>query len=243
MVSPVRTYQDEMHQNLGFFATWLPGDPIEVGDVGTLVDGRFRRASSLKELRVACVESDPGAAQSIEYTSTKGTKIGAAIGANAGGFMNAQIEINFSAEGAFVFHATGLRARRLQNLSEVSDAILVHYREGTWRKEWMLVEACHEATHATIIVSQDDLAAIVLSAKADSLIPAISLANPKLKLAVSSSRGKLLHFVGKRSMRPLYSCLSIQDRIFSEPSVAPARGTAGGIMAFRRPDIRELLDS
>ena len=108
--------------------------------------------------------------------------------------MNAQIEINFSAEGAFVFHATGLRARRLQNLSEVSDAISVHYREGTWRKEWMLVEACHEATHATIIVSQDDLAAIVLSAKADSLIPAISLANPKLKLAVSSSRGKLLRF-------------------------------------------------
>ena len=28
MTSPVLSYQEEMYRNLGFFANWLPGDPI-----------------------------------------------------------------------------------------------------------------------------------------------------------------------------------------------------------------------
>ena len=34
MVSPVQRYQREMHDNIGFFATWLPGDLLELGDIG-----------------------------------------------------------------------------------------------------------------------------------------------------------------------------------------------------------------
>ena len=39
---PVRTYREEMHGNLGFFASWLPADPVDVGDIGVLEGGRFR---------------------------------------------------------------------------------------------------------------------------------------------------------------------------------------------------------
>lgn len=35
MASPVQRYQQEMHENIGFFATWLPGDLLELGDIGT----------------------------------------------------------------------------------------------------------------------------------------------------------------------------------------------------------------
>jgi hypothetical protein len=54
MASPVKLYQQEMHSNLGFFANWLPGDPIEVGDVGVLESGRFRRVVSLEDLGIGC---------------------------------------------------------------------------------------------------------------------------------------------------------------------------------------------
>jgi hypothetical protein len=39
----VRTYQEEMHNSVGFFATWLPGDILDLGDVGELKDGQFRK--------------------------------------------------------------------------------------------------------------------------------------------------------------------------------------------------------
>jgi hypothetical protein len=52
MASPVRRYQQEMHENIGFFATWLPGDLLELGDIGILVNGSFRKLSSLWALGI-----------------------------------------------------------------------------------------------------------------------------------------------------------------------------------------------
>jgi hypothetical protein len=152
-----------------------------------------------------------------------------------------EIAIDFSADGAFVFHATSLRARRLQDLAPVGGGIRACYEQGRWRKEWLLIESYHEAACATIIVSQDRSANLVLTAKADGPIPTLSLADPKVSLEVSSSRGKLVHVVGGRGLKPLYSCLRIQSRFFGEPSLAPARGSASQTLDFERADIRELL--
>ena len=52
MPSPVQRYQREMHENIGFYATWLPGDPMELGDVGIPSNGMFRKRSSLNDLGI-----------------------------------------------------------------------------------------------------------------------------------------------------------------------------------------------
>jgi len=56
MASPVKLYQQEMHSNLGFFATWLPASILELGDFGVLEAGRFRKMGSLKELGIPHAE-------------------------------------------------------------------------------------------------------------------------------------------------------------------------------------------
>jgi hypothetical protein len=243
MPSPVRTYQAEMHRNLGFFATWLPGDPIEIGDVGILVDGRFRRMLSLDDLGIPYTSSKVGAAQNVQYTSSKGTKIGAVTGASATGVARGEIAIDFAAEGAFVFQAAGLRARRLQELPVVGRSVLAAYEEGRWSKEWLLIESFHTANSARIIVSQDSSAGLVLTAKADNLASMLSLADPKIGLEVASSRGKLVHVVGGRELRPLYSCLRVQKPFLADPSMAPARGRATQTIEFERVQISDLLDA
>jgi hypothetical protein len=243
MTSPVQIYQAEMHRNLGFFATWLPGDPIEIGDAGVLVDGRFRRLSSLKDIGIASTASDVGAPHNVQYTSTKGTKIDAATGAGIAGVAKGEITIAFSADGAFVFQATGLRARRLQELPAIARGVLAAYEKGRWRKEWLLIEALHTADCATIIVSQDNSASLVLAANADGPISMLGLADPKVGLKVSSSRGKLIHVVGGRALRPLYSCLRIQAPLLSGPSLTPARGTATQPPRFERAQIGDLLNN
>jgi hypothetical protein len=243
MPSPVRTYHAEMHRNLGFFATWLPGDPIEIGDAGLLVEGRFRRLSSLSELGIRYTQSESTASQNLQYTSTEGTKIDPTIGGAVAGVAKAQIAISFSADGAFVFHATGLRVRRLQELTSVGRGVLAAYEKGRWRKEWLLVETLHLADCATIIVSQDSSAGLVLTAKPDAVLTALSLADPNVGLAVSSSRGRLVHVVGARKLRPLYSCVRVKDPFFAKPSIAPARGTETRTNEFERAQISDLLDA
>lgn len=245
MVSPVRLYQREMHGNLGFFATWLPGDPIEIGDVGLLEAGRFRRMASLKDLGIPCEVDVSSTQQNVQFTSTKGTRLTTSAGANAPTLVKAEIKIGFSREGAFIFNAFKLRPRRLVNHSTVAEAILDAYRNHHWEQGWLLVETVHVAERATIVVSEDSSAELVLVADVAGALPTVSLANPRIGFTVASTRGKVVHIVGGRDLHPLYSCLRLKSTFFGEPSLQPVRGIGDVRLesAFSRPAIDDLLDS
>jgi len=245
MASPVTLYQREMHDNLGFFATWFPGDPMEIGDAGVFEGGRFRRTASLKELGIAYELGAGQGSQNVQYTSTQGTKMTASGGAAATAIAKAEISIDFSREGAFVFHASNLRPQRLENRATVAHLIVKASEKGKWQKDWLLVETLHTAERATIIVSEDSSAGIVLVASAEMPLSAVSLADPKIGLTVASTRGKIVHIVGGKGLHPLYSCLRLKSPLFGAPSVQPVRGVggAGEEVPFSRPAIDELLSS
>jgi len=245
MASPVKLYQREMHDNLGFFANWFPTDPVAVGDAGLLEGGRFRRMSSLKELGIVCRRSISSDGQDVYYTSTRGTKLDAGGGVAGQAPVTAKVTLEFSRSGAFVFHATGLRVERLENRSAVADALVEAYQQKRWDKKWLLIEAIHVADRATIVVSEDKSAGLELMADASGVAPIASLADPRVNLQVTSMRGKLVHVIGASGLKPLYSCLRVRAPIVGVPSTRPVRGTArsGVEEVLSRPSINELLDS
>jgi hypothetical protein len=241
MASPVKTYQTEMHDNLGFYATWLPGDPIEVGDAGEIVDGRFRRQATLTDVGIAFETGDLGAAHDLRYTSKQGTKLNVDSAADLAGAARIEIDVDFSFEGAFLFHASGIRARRLRNLPDVGQQVLAAYKKGRWQRSWILVDALYEADCATIVVSQDSAAGLTLAAKVGTPLPALWLADPKADLEVVASRGQLVHVVGKRNVHPLFTCFRIRRSLFGSSTFAPARGAGSSADVFERPSIEEVL--
>lgn len=247
MASPVKLYQREMHDNLGFFPTWLPGDRIEIGDVGILEGGRFRKMTSLAELGIAQKTEAGAATQDVQYTSSHGTKIAFSAGAEATAVAKAEITVDFTSEGAFVFHASRLRPQYLENRAAVGQEILKVYNKGKgkWEEKWLLVEALHTAERATIIVSEDSSAGLVLVASAETPLSSISLVDPKVGLKIASTHGKVVHVIGGKGLHPLYSCLRVKDPLFGEPSVQPVRGAGAydNEVSFARPGIDELLDS
>lgn len=244
MASPVKLYQREMHERLGFFANWFPADPINVGDVGRLEGGRFRRTLSLAELGIeAIVEPSPGG-QPVEYTSSEGTKVEVGGGATAAALAEAQVRVSFSRKSAFVFHASMLRPLRLGNPAAVARDVLAAYDEGRWERDWLLVEALHEAEIATILVSQDTTSEVLLSANVSELLASVSLADPNISFSVTSSRGQLVKIIHAEQVHPLYSCMRVRDPLIGAPSLRPVRGfRAGTEAAFARPGIDELLNS
>jgi hypothetical protein len=245
MSSPVKLYQKEMHDNLGFFPTWLPGDSIEIGDAGVLERGRFRKMTSLAELGIAGDIEKAASKQDVQYTSTQGTKITASAGADAMTVARAEIAVDFSREGAFVFHASRLRPQHLKNRAAVGQELLKAYEKGKWEKDWLLVESLHSAERVTIIVSEDSSAGLVLVASAKTPLTSISLSDPKVGLEIASTRGKIVHIVGGTGLHPLYSCIRVKDPLFGAPSVQPVRGIAAAAseVTFARPGIDELLES
>lgn len=245
MASPVKIYQKEMHNNVGFFATWFPGDHIELGAVGVMKNGRFRQEATLKDLGIKYKQSDEGSPQPLKYISSKGTTIESSAGANVPA-VTAEITIDFSSVGAFLFDALNVRQVRVKNRFDVTADILELYQEGKWHKEWYVIESLHIADSATIIVSHDQAASIVMAASSQLPILSTTLADPRIDLSVKSSRGKLFQVIAKRDLRPLYACLRLKDGLFKAPKVVPVRGTVSretSTMMFARPSINELLES
>jgi len=245
MASPVKIYQMEMYNNVGFFATWLPGDHIEVGAVGVMKNGGFRQEATLIDLGIKFKQSEEGSPQPLKYTSSKGTTVESSAGARISA-VTADIKIDFSSEGAFLFDALNVRQVRIVNRFDVTADIIKLYEEGRWHKEWYVIESLHVADSATIIVSQDQSAGIVIAASSELPIPSTTLADPRIDLSVKSSRGKLFQIIAGRNLRPLYACLRLKDGLFNAPKVVPVRGTVSretSIEMFARPSIAELLES
>lgn len=244
MASPVQRYQREMHDNVGFFATWLPGDLMELGDIGTLQDGKFRKRSSLRELGIEQQASALGASQNLQYTSKSGTafSVDSSVAAPKPLDISAAIKVEFSSEGSFLFHASNVRNRRLENPAALARAILKVWNKGDWDKSWYLVESIHQADCATVIVSEEQSAGVTFNVKG--ALIGIPLADPRVELITSASRGKMAQVVAGRDLRPLYSCLRVKTDWLSRPSVEAVRGAGSGAdSAFVRPGIGELLQS
>ncbi|MCZ6821169.1 MAG: hypothetical protein O7G31_17005 [Calditrichaeota bacterium] len=245
MASPAKVYQKEMHNNVGFFATWLPGDHIELGAVGVMKDGQFRQEATLRDLGIKYKPSDEGSPQPLRYTSSSGTSISSSAGAKVPA-VTADITIEFSSEGSFLFDALNVRQVRIKNRFDVTADILECYEEGKWNKEWYVVESLHVADSATIIVSQDKSAGLVMAASSELPIPSTTLSDPKLDLAIKSTHGKIFQIVAGRDLKPLYSCLRLKDDLFKAPKVVPVRGSISreaSTKMFARPSIDELLES
>jgi hypothetical protein len=245
VASPVKLYQREMHKNMGFFATWLPSSAIELGDIGVLDAGRFRRAGSLKELGITGLEVREGAPENISYSASAERSGGIGAGVSVAPLVTGEVSIEFSSEGGYVFEAMAMRQLEIADRMALAARLLQSYHNGVWRADWLVVDSLYTAASATVLVSQDTTSKIVLKASAAVLpLGALLLADPKLGLSVASSSGRIVHIIAADNLRPLYSCVRVRDPLFGRPSVVPVRGDGDqGVNTLGRPGIDDLLNS
>lgn len=243
MASPVKTYQAQMHDNLGFCATWLPTDPIAVGDVGVFVGGRFRRENTLADLGIPVKLSHAKSQGDLQFSSTEGVKLDTSGAGAAAGVGKLEVAIEFSGAGAFVFHASGLQLHRLEQRAQMAEQVLQAYRAGRWKREWLVVESVHSADCATVIISEDKNARLVLSANVQLPTPFTSLADPRVGFEVSANQGKVFQTLGGQKLQPLYACLRVKDPFFGAAELQPVQGGDDAARLLLRPAISELLDS
>jgi hypothetical protein len=228
MASPVKLYQEQMHNNVGFFATWLPASILELGDFG-----------------VPHADIREGTPENMSYSASAQRALAASLGASATvPVAKAELSIRFSQQGGYVFEAAGIRHVEIADRMNLAKNLLDAYKQGRWQKEWLIVDAVYRAASATVIVSEDSSSEIVLRASGDVPLGPLPLADPKLGLSVSTSSGKVVHIVAQSDLTPLYSCLRVRDPIFGIPAVSPVRGPADTTASpLTRLAVEELLES
>ena len=245
MASPAKLYQKEMHNNVGFFATWLPSSTLDIGDIGVFEGGQFRRQGSLRELGIASPSLREGEPQKMSYSASAERKVaGTASARTIAPVAGAELSIRLSQEGGFVFEAEGVRQIEIADRIGLARSILDLHRETVWKEEWHFIDSVYSAASATILVSEGSASDVVLNANAAVIPGAWPLADPKLSLSVSSSTGKIVYVIAAAGLKPLYSCLKVRSHVFRDPSLEPVRGMATNPSdVLARPRIDTLLES
>ena len=144
----------------------------------------------------------------MRYTSATGTKIESSAGASAAApVIDAQISVEFSRWGAFLFDAASVRQIQLAGRLEIMAKILELYEQERWKKEWYVVESIYAADSATVIVALDRAAGVTLAAQADVPLAARTRERSAMKIGITL-------FATDRSMSPVELAQEAEARGF-----------------------------
>lgn len=215
MPSVQAQYTKELRQAFGYLATWLPGLPMHLGDVGVLQDGEFQRVTHLEPLGVAYERRKDNARDDLRYESSGKVSVTVKGAGEAGGGVfehvgdaEAGIAVKFEDEKAVVLSLEGVRSDTISDPAAIERAAREQHAEA-WDADWLVVSEIVTATKATILISNERNSSIELKAKVDVGRP-VKLADAEAKLEVASSRGMHTQLIGASGLTPMFRAIQIR---------------------------------
>jgi hypothetical protein len=161
MGSPAKLYQQEMHNNVGFFATGVALQHARYRRYWRFRRGTVRRQGSLRELGIATPGTREGVPQKMSYSASAERKVSAESGAIVAP-ARAGLSMKFAHQGGFIFEAHEVRLMGVADRMALSRDILNLYNVGVWKSGWHLIDAVYSAGSAIILGSEGHASEIVL---------------------------------------------------------------------------------
>src|SRR5512136_670804 len=204
---------NEMNKQFSCFATWEPGTPLKIGDIGELHHNEFTYVSSLKEKGMDFNVRVDDSAGDLKYASGRSVKISTkASGQVALPQFNldvgdAGIVVQFSAEKAVVFEASGVEHRMITQVDQLDRYIEREKEADRWQDEWAIISDLMVAKSATVLISQGRDANIALRAKAN--VPNLSLSNVEAQFETAVKNQMNTTIVCQAGLTPLFKVRGI----------------------------------
>jgi hypothetical protein len=197
-----------------YYANWLPNSKVELGDVGIIVDKKFDRVTTLKNLGVHPnnLQIRPGTSR-MRFEASAGAEItaGGAVEVPGGSGIPAEasVKVGFSKKGSFLFQAENCIKNELEDLRTLESQIYLLNEKRIWEKEWAVITGLVQAGSTTILVSESDSSEVELKGKSK-LGPA-NLADIEAGIQFSIKRGNVVNFVAAEGLTPLFTLHKVKQ--------------------------------
>lgn len=218
-----KKYTRELKRQFGYFATWLPGTPLELGDIGIMKGNVFTKISNLSDFDLDFeIEVDTTKAD-IEHSS-KGsvsisTKASGTVAPQGSSLTQADagITVEFSKENSILFKANGTVSPSIKDQVLLGNQIINLYVGGTWDKNWVVITEIVKAESATVLISSSSSSKIELKAQGDIGSAQIDIADANLGFELKFSKDLSTKVIAEESLTPLFKASKIRKPLFSKP--------------------------
>ncbi len=231
MAEIVDYYLTEMADKFKYYAAWLPGISLRLGDIGIINDqNQFIPKTSLKNRGITFEVREDSKKDDLKHSSSEGVSISmkAAGEVLAGTKVLKPADVGFIAEfgraNAVVFHADGVVSTRIEDIDKLVTDIAAKAEKNEWKKEWAVITELITADSSTILISNSNNARIEIKASAD--VPGLNIASADAKLGVAFESGMHTSIVAKNGLTPLFNVAKLES---------PDTGIFGGVITMGSP--------
>lgn len=214
-VEPIRQYTTEIHDALGYWATWLPGNPLELGQCGPIRHRVFDPQDSLANFKIEFETEKGGEPSNIQYVSEGGVSYTVQAAADNQRIPEipqgkAGIKLRFSRDNAIVFVATQARHHRIAGTNRLAKTIYDRISVGEFPPQYAVVTEVVVADSGTIVISSGSGAELAMSAEADLTAGLLDLASGGLGFSRVSSQDLRTEIIAKESLTPLFKLVGLK---------------------------------
>jgi len=223
MASAQKQYTNEMKNTFGYYATWNPGVPLKLGDIGTFRNNVFTRISDLESFGIKFDIRADETKTPLEHNSqgsiSTTTKLSGTVAPQGSVLtnMDAGIIVEFSKENATLFKANNTTSPSIKDTIKLGEQILKLFEEGRWNKNWVIITELVEAENATIIISNTANGKIELKANANIDAPTFDIADAAFHFSTQFARGLETKIISAERLTPLFKVMGLKTRLFLPP--------------------------
>jgi hypothetical protein len=216
MPPTVQQYTDEIHDELGYWATWLPGVKLRLGDIGRIRDRVFTPEGSLERLGLP-VTDDGESLSDIQHATRGAVAYRVQTKADTQAIPHvpqgsAGIALEFSRENAVVLVVRDAVERRLADVSALERRLTELVNAGEFDPEYAVVTHVVTAGTATVLISRSADSRVELSAKADLSLGLLDLASADAQLSRVGGSGMETEILARRGLTPLFKLVGFKRR-------------------------------
>jgi len=219
-------YFTGIRKELGYFPSWPPNAPYQLGDIGQVVNGGFSYVTSLENLGIPFTPRIGRKGESWEHSSHDSVSwTFKAAGQTLPGVglpeAEAGVQIEFSSAGACVFHATDVTVHLIADQNALSKEIVKLFTrqpdgERVWQKDWFVVTEVVTAGATTVLIADSDKAGLDISFGGAVPTDPAPLAKLGGGVHVVDERGKVTKFLAKDGLTPLIKLKRVRQTLLGE---------------------------
>jgi len=263
MAGIAEIYIDEIRkQNKDFYATWIPGKPMKLGDMGIIEKNQFTLVGNLKDQGVKFkVRRDPSP-MPYQFNSKDGVKVvfkpGGKVDPKFSDILKAEVGfgVEFGKKGKFFFKASKLYEDCIDDLITLGRDVQKIFQGKVEDKDYVVIDRLIKSPCVTILISKEANSKVSLIAKTDISLKTVNIADASIELSVKSSSGLAFDcpnminatpFFGVRSVRKLSKIAADFRPVTIKPKMKSL--TKGKVytdsnaeMPFLGQDVRLLLE-
>ncbi len=237
----------EIKKELGYFTTWLPGEPVKLGDVGVLINGSFERVTNLKNLGIDFDIDLDKSGSDFNFQSINAVKENMLVNGEIpkvpiNCVANAKIGIGFtfSRAGAVVLKTNGAKYNSINDKNKLSRDIKQLGNE--WQKNWVVITEVVDADSCTILIANSSKSESKFELEGNAGNEIIDIADASLKLKSLSIKNMLVNSVAEEGMTPLFKISKLETHPISgqESEVTQVKSMNKNFSKTNRTTLREI---